>query len=77
MKIQQGRQSWRFVQSAMSYVSGGVQLKAKSTLTKLRPEKKFMSWPHMPERSLAALVGYDWQAQVEIKVLEKYIKKNL
>ena len=73
MKIQQGRHSWRFVQSAISYVSGGIELKARSTITKLRPEKKFLSWPHMPERSLAALVGYDWQAQVEIKTLENFV----
>jgi hypothetical protein len=72
MKVEHNKNSWRFIQSAVrSYVSRG-RSSLKNRIQKLRPDKRFLSWPHMPKRQIDALVGYDWEHVIEIKV-----QKNL
>lgn len=76
MKIVQGKNSWRSIQSAVkNYVSVGLGRASKSHVQKLRPDRRFISWPHMPKRQIDALVGYESQSNIEISVLEEFVAR--
>lgn len=75
MKVEHNKNSWRFIQSAVkTYVSLGRNI--GKSMQKLRPDKRFLSWPHMPKRQIDALVGYDWHPKIEISVLEKFVSRH-
>lgn len=76
MKIVQGKNSWRLLHSAVkNYVSVGLLRSAKSQVQKLRPDRRFISWPHMPKRQIDAIVGYEFQSNIDIGVLEEFIAR--
>lgn len=76
MKVENQGYSWRFFNSAIKDHSLGKSSTLKKMgIQKLRPDKRFLSWPLMPRRQLESLVGYECQSELAITTLEALLTR--
>lgn len=76
MKVENQGYSWRFFNRAIQQNSLGKAIAEKKLgIQKIRPDKRFISWPLMPHRQLEALVGYDSQTELKLTILEKLLTR--
>ncbi len=76
MKVEHHNNPWRFINGAIKHPSFGKALGVKKGgIQKLRPDKRFISWPIMPRRQLETLVGYEGSSELEMPVLEAFVAR--
>ncbi|MCA9508197.1 MAG: hypothetical protein KC505_07250 [Myxococcales bacterium] len=77
MKIAGAKNYWSSIGSVVKdYLSGKKEkLNAKGRISKLKPDRHFISWPSMPKRQIDALIGYDGQPHIELKLIENFIAR--
>jgi len=77
VKISRSGSSWRGVQSTISHLMMFSRAVVPLSRTrKLRPDKRFLSWPDMPKRDISALAGYINPPKIDLELLQSFVNAN-
>lgn len=77
VKISGQGSSWRGIQSTINHLVMVSRAKEPlSRVRKLRPDKRFLSWPDMPKRDISALAGYVTPPKINLEILQDFISNN-